>query len=710
MAANENATPLIALDAVVLDTETTGLDPGKAWVVEIAALKLQGGMLAGGALLNHRLRPGQPIPAAATAIHGIDDAAVADAPAFSAVADEVAAALDGAVVIGHTLGFDMAVLKREFARAGRVWSPPRTLDTRLLAEIAAPSLAGHSLESLAAWLGVAIGERHTGRGDAETAARIYLALVPKLRAAGIRTLAEAERACRALSDTLEKQHRAGWIEPVVATSPVAAVASGWRIDSQPYRHQAGAIMSAPAKFVAPDAPVAQALGRMMRERVSSLFVHRDAGERPAPSYEVGIVTERDVLRAIARDGADALAAPLSALASRPLVTVSADAFAFLAVARMNRLGIRHLGVTDEAGHVIGALSARDLLRLRGEGAIALGDEIEEAADVPALAAAWAHLARVAGALLGEGMSGRAIAAVISRQLGALTARAAVLAEQRLRDSGQGGPPCAYAFAVLGSAGRGESLLAMDQDNALVFAEGAPDGPEDAWFAQLGRHVADILHEVGVPYCKGGVMARNPQWRGSVATWRGRIGHWIRRSSPEDLLAVDIFFDMLGVHGDTALTGAIWRVAFDTARGQAAFAKLLTETAGSIEPALNFFGGIRAPQGRIDLKKCGLFGIVSAARALAICHHVVERATPARLAGIGALGIGGECDLDALADAQATFLDLLIAQQVEDTEQGIAPSNAVAVKRLSRGDRDRLRDALRAVTALDQLTRDLLFKA
>jgi DNA polymerase-3 subunit epsilon/CBS domain-containing protein len=60
---------------------------------------------------------------------------------------------------------------------------------------------------------------------------------------------------------------------------------------------------------------------------------------------------------------------------------------------------------------------------------------------------------------------------------------------------------------------------MDQDNALVFADGAPGGAEDEWFGQLGIHIADILHEVGVPYCKGGVMAKNPQWRGSLATWR-----------------------------------------------------------------------------------------------------------------------------------------------------------------------------------------------
>ena len=74
-------------------------------------------------------------------------------------------------------------------------------------------------------------------------------------------------------------------------------------------------------------------------------------------------------------------------------------------------------------------------------------------------------------------------------------------------------------------------------------------PEDRWFEQLGIHIADILHEVGVPYCKGGVMAKNPQWRGSLDVWRTRVGDWIQRSQPQDLLSVDIFFDMLGVHGD-----------------------------------------------------------------------------------------------------------------------------------------------------------------
>ena len=98
------------------------------------------------------------------------------------------------------------------------------------------------------------------------------------------------------------------------------------------------------------------------------------------------------------------------------------------------------------------------------------------------------------------------------------------------------------------------------------------------------HLADILHEVGVPYCKGGVMAKNPAWRGSLATWRDRVGDWIDRSRPQDLLSVDIFFDIYGVHGDTRLADELWREAFAAARGKADFAKQLVEAAGSNDRA------------------------------------------------------------------------------------------------------------------------------
>ena len=448
---------------------------------------------------------------------------------------------------------------------------------------------------------------------------------------------------------------------------------------------------------------------MASEKTSSLFVFAGTPDKLPRPKETGIITERDVLRALSEHGGNALLMPVGKVMSQPLAAVPAEAFVYLAIGRMSRLGIRHLGVTDEAGNIVGALSARDLLRLRAREAVSLGDEIDQAEDVHGLVVAWGKLPQVAASLIAESVGARDIAAVISRRLGSLTRQAALLAEQRMKSQGQGEPPCEYAFAVLGSAGRGESLLAMDQDNALVFAKGEPGGTEDRWFEMLSTHVADILHEVGVPYCPGGVMAKNPQWRGSLDTWQARIGDWITRSRPEDLLAVDIFFDMRGVHGEAGLTDQIWRAAFDAARGDAAFAKLLVEAAGEREAGLNWFGGFRTRQGRIDLKRAGLFGIVTAARVLAIRHHVVERSTPARLVGIKAMGLGAASELDGLVEAQAVFLNLILAQQIDDFEHGRPASNSVSVKDLNARESEQLRAALQAVSPLDELTRDLLFK-
>src|SRR5262245_35381222 len=704
------ATPLIALDAVVIDTETTGLDPAEARIVEIAAIRIVVGRLSADEIFQSLVSPGVSIPATATAIHHIDDAKVAEAPSFAKVWPALVDFIGEAVVIGHNIGFDLAVLERECRRAGLAYRQTRALDTRLLAEIIEPTLAAYTIESLATWLGVRGGERHSAKGDATTTARIFAVLAPRLRDGGIRTLGEATFACRALTAALEEQHRAGWTDTAIVPAAKDAERTLGRIDSYPYRHRVKDVMHAPAKFVSAETPLAKALRQMMDERVSSLFVHpAESNENNVSAKNVGIVTERDGLRAIATQGAEALARPVKELMSKPLAVVPADAFIYLAIGRMSRLAIRHLGVVDEAGHLVGALSARDLLRLRAGEAVSLGDEIDEAADVHALGAAWAKLPRVVAALLAEDVSARDVAAVISDGLGGLTRKATLIAEERLRKA-NGGPPCAYCVAVLGSAGRGESLLSVDQDNAIVFAEGEPGGTYDVWFEKLGIQIADILHEVGIPYCAGGVMAKNPRWRGSTATWRRRIEEWMLASRPEDLLAVDIFFDLRPVHGDGRLCTTLWRQVYDVARGQYDFAKLLAEAAGHIESGLGLFGQFKTKGGRIDLKKAGLFGIVSTARLLAICHHVVEHSTLDRLAGLKALAIGAEFDLDALAEAQKTFLELMLAQQIDDVDQGISSSNAITVKRLSPNRRSRLRTALGAVQHLEALQRDLLFKA
>ena len=181
MPIGSSATPLLALDAVVIDTETTGLDARKARVVEIALVPIVAGRLDAGAACRRLIRPDVAIPAQATRIHGIDAAAVADAPRFAEAWPELAALIGERVLIGHSVGFDLTVLTRECERAGLPWTRPRALDTRLLAEVAAPDLAGYSLENVAAWLEIEVTDRHSALGDALAAARAFQALLPRLR-------------------------------------------------------------------------------------------------------------------------------------------------------------------------------------------------------------------------------------------------------------------------------------------------------------------------------------------------------------------------------------------------------------------------------------------------------------------------------------------------------------------------------------------------
>ena len=702
------ATPLIALDAVALDIETTGLDPTTARVVEIGAIRPSTNSAQPTASFRRLVRPDEAIPASATAIHGIDDYTVAKAMGFDEIWPAFSDFIGSSVVIGHMIGFDLAVLAQECERAEISLRTMKAIDTNLLARIALPGLADYSLDNLARRLDIAIERRHSALSDAATAAAIFHALIPILREKNIRTLGEALRACQALAPELDRQRQAGWTD-VTAQLIASPEKNQGRTDPFPYRHRVSGIMHTPPVSVSEDIPLADAIILMTMDKISSLYVH-PPGTDPTQlfSADANIITERDALRAFTAYGTAAWTMPIKQLARGPLVCVSPDDFVYRAIGRMDRLRIRHLAVADKDGMIVGALSARDLLRLRAREAISLGDEIDYATNVQELGSAWAKLPAVANSLLAEGVSGRDIAAVISQELAAMTRRAAIIAEAHMQDEGYALPPCDYAVAVLGSAARGESLLALDQDNAIVFAEGMPGGTEDRWFQKLGEYLTLILHETGVPYCKGGIMARNAQWRGSLETWEERVASWIASSRTENLLSVDIFFDMLGVHGDLQLAEIPWRRGFDAAQGNALFAKLLAEAAGEVEPGLNFVGGFKTSEGRIDLKKTGLFAIVTAARVLAICHHVMERSTPARLAGLKAKLPNAATDLDALDDAQETFLDLIAAQQLADISQGVPPTNRIAVNLLTKRNRRRLHDALRAVSHLEELVADLLF--
>ena len=192
-------TPLERLPMVAIDCETTGLDPRRDRIVSIAAVKIAAGLgVVEPPTLDLLIDPRMPIPARAVAIHGIDNAQVANAPTIAEAYDEILAALAGCVVVGHYVGFDLAMLASEARRNGCDWREPPCFDTfQLMGGLGLAADNGDLVDMLTR-LGIEPkGMRHSAAGDARMAADLFVALARKLIGQGRGTFGGAMAAHRA---------------------------------------------------------------------------------------------------------------------------------------------------------------------------------------------------------------------------------------------------------------------------------------------------------------------------------------------------------------------------------------------------------------------------------------------------------------------------------------------------------------------------------
>jgi DNA polymerase-3 subunit epsilon/CBS domain-containing protein len=456
-------------------------------------------------------------------------------------------------------------------------------------------------------------------------------------------------------------------------------------------------MHIPAIFIASDAVLRQAALLMVEKRIGALLV--GAADRPPE----GIITERDLLKASAA-AADFDTTMVRQAMTAPVQTMAGEEMLYRALARMDRFGIRHMPIAGAGGRALGVVSQRDLLHHRTSSALVLEDALHEAHSPAELAAAYGRVPQVAAQLARSGLSGIDIAHVISTELREVSARAAELAVAAMKAAGRGDPPAPWCLFLLGSAGRGESLLGADQDNALIHAGTDAD---DAWFAEMGGYVAAFLDEAGIVRCKGGVMAVNAEWRGTRDGWRRRVDKWLSRADPKDLLNVDIFFDMIPVAGDVTLGTALREEAVRAASRATTFLGLLAQETENLTPQFGLFGALKTEDGRIEMKRQGLLPVVNFARTAALKIASPAHATPDRLRDAVAAGRVAERDAEAMIETHALALGLILRQQIADLEAGIRPSNKVAAAIMTKNERERLKSGLSRIENVIRDVRSLM---
>jgi len=150
-------------EVVFIDVETTGLNSAYEYVVEIAALQYQYGKVQ-----THfctLVKPPVPIPEEVMRIHHISNEMVETAPVFADVAGRFCSFIEGKVLCGYNVGFDLSFLNQEFARMQHAVLENRSFDVLKMTRALIPHLQRYSLGAVGAALGCRYNELHRAYED-----------------------------------------------------------------------------------------------------------------------------------------------------------------------------------------------------------------------------------------------------------------------------------------------------------------------------------------------------------------------------------------------------------------------------------------------------------------------------------------------------------------------------------------------------------------
>ncbi len=184
---------------VVVDLETTGLDPYKDRVISVGAVRFQGGRVRLGEMFCELINPGRDIPPDSIKVHAILPDQVAQARPAWDVFEDFLKYLGTDILVAHHARFDLFFLNRVMREQYGFRLQNLVVDTVLMcrAVLIEPDPYGQrkgakrcSLDTLAELYGLHVPDRHTAMGDALATALILQRLLPELEKAGWRTMAD----------------------------------------------------------------------------------------------------------------------------------------------------------------------------------------------------------------------------------------------------------------------------------------------------------------------------------------------------------------------------------------------------------------------------------------------------------------------------------------------------------------------------------------
>lgn len=444
----------------------------------------------------------------------------------------------------------------------------------------------------------------------------------------------------------------------------------------------------------PEESLQTVVARMQEAQVSSVVAIDDAW-RP-----LGVFTLRDLRRTVASGQMQVDDAVSRWMTPQP-VSLPVQATAFDALLLMTERHIAHLLVM-EGERLHGVISERDLFALQRINLVQLARAIARADHLDTLAELRDHVAQLATRMLAHGASAVQVTHLITQMNDHIVRR---VLNRRCQEH----PECAaltFSWIVFGSEGRQEQTLHTDQDNGIVFEvpEGQSAAQVQALLLPLAEAVNRDLDALGYTWCKGNIMACNPDLCLSLPAWHQFFQRLVATPTPAHLLSASIYFDARVVWGSASGWADLLADVRQRIRQNTIFQRYLAQAALESRPPLGRFRDFVLNKGpgvehTLDLKVQGLTPFVDGARVLALVHDVAETSTLGRLQALVAAAVIEPADGAAYAEAYQ-FIQLLRLQRHHELQQAQQPlSNHQDPDQLNPLDRRILRESLRQAKRL-----------
>ena len=421
-----------------------------------------------------------------------------------------------------------------------------------------------------------------------------------------------------------------------------------------------------------DATINDALKHLSKRKTDSLLLSNNGKDF------LGIITNSDIQKRVLNLNLNP-DNPAYLIMSSPIVYIPESTPVNEAMRVSKEYSINHLVVKSASGDASGILNIGEIHQRLINSLSFYINNIKKAETTNELKLCYSNLQLLIHPLIQSEVSVKLITNITSTFSDAVIRR---LIELTFSEIGQA--PVKFSFICLGSEGRKEETLLTDQDNAIIYENVSKENESivNAYFLKLGEKVCHALNTIGYSFCKGKIMAMNPQWCKPLSIWEKYFTSWITTPEQQQLLDATIFFDFRPVYGENTFTEKLKATINNTISNNPLFLYHLANNTFNIKPphisTVTLLSDKHADT--VDLKSA-MIPIIMFARTYSFQNSIACENTIDRLTDLKDRNIINENIADEIIFAYNFLMKLRFKNQIDLIANNKPASNILNTKML-----------------------------